>query len=136
MARRVREPMVFVCQDRSVRSTDRKAELDMAHRLAREPGTLSAAMERELLWNRMRVAFGSTKTVRNNRQPTDRDPERGLAAERQSTEQISRAKAAQAISAHGISSAAAKREHRLIPMPGVFGSTKKTRRDRDRRREG
>jgi hypothetical protein len=136
VASRVREPMAFACQDRSVRSTVRKAELVMAHRLAREPGTLSAAMEREHPWKPMQAAFGLTKTVRNNRQPAGRDRKHGLAAERLLTEQISRAKAAQATSAHGISLAAVKREHRLMLTPEVFGSTKKTRRDRDRRREG
>lgn len=120
-ASRVTVPTVFACQGRSVRSTVRKAELDIAHRLPREPGTLLAVMGREFLWNRTLVAFGLAKTVRNNRQPMDRDRKRGLAAERLLTEQISRAKAAQATSAHGISLAAAKREHRLIPMPGAFG---------------
>jgi hypothetical protein len=107
-------------------------ELLTAHRLIQERGTSSVAMVRELLWNRTLVAFGLTRKVRSNRQAMDRDRARELAVEARFTDQISGAKAAPVTSARGTLLEAAKRAHRLIPTPEVFGSTKKIRRNPDR----
>jgi predicted ThiF/HesA family dinucleotide-utilizing enzyme len=94
---------------------------------------LSAATGPEHLWNQTLAAFGLTRKVRSNRQAMDRDRERELAAELRFTDQISGAIAAPVTSARGTLWEAAKRAHRLIPTPEVFGSTKKIRRNLDRR---